>query len=127
VDHSERARACSYALLKAYTLARTLPVVVTSRNIGTLDAPLWVFDFEDEDATVVIADLTGPLLLSKTLDWKSAAEHVQAGHRTSPEGLGDASACTVCAAATSSAVTAKSFTHPDYVEPQPEPEERDAA
>ncbi|WP_156250876.1 hypothetical protein [Pseudactinotalea terrae] len=122
MHRDERMRACSYALLEAYALARSLPVVVRSRNVGTLDAPLWVFDFEDEDSTVVIADLTGPLLLSKTLDWKAALEHAQSGHRTTCEGRGDASACTVCAAA-SSEVTVKSFTHPEYVEPQPEPEE----
>lgn len=121
IDHS---RAGAYALQRAYDLARTLPVVVTGRNVDReTDNPGWVFDFEDEDRNVVVTYLDGSSLLARAITWSAALEHAQAGHRTSPQGLGDASGCSLCSGGElPSGITDKTFTHPQYVEPQPEVE-----
>lgn len=127
LDEMELSRACGTATVQAYELARTTPVVVAVRNLGDLKRPLWAFDLEDEDRTVVVADLTGALLLSKGITWAAAVEHARAGHRTSPDGLGDASSCALCVGGPPAGMTAKTFTHPEYVAPPGPVEETDAA
>jgi hypothetical protein len=101
------------AVTAAYEVARSGCVVVA---VTTVPGVGHLVEFEDDDATSVLAAADGQVLLGYRVSAGAMVEHFVAGHRTTPQGRSVAGGCERCAGKDD----AGQFAHRLYVEPVPD-------